>query len=141
MKISEDLTWTIELAFVAKRLLRVPPPLYLNRANERSMIHRKRTPQQTITFWTSPLINGFEVLDGFMRRIDYFAENPRERLRVLHFFGTLHFNMMEEAFKSLDSPEVYEIFMREFSAAGSSQPALISYLLFISTIYRNELKK
>ncbi|MBR2518452.1 MAG: glycosyltransferase [Selenomonadaceae bacterium] len=141
MKISDDLLWTFEIFCLAKNFLRIPTPLYIYRTNDASILHRERTPEEKIIFWTSPLLSGFELLETFMNRIDFFVKNPRIRLRVLHFFCTLHFNLMEEPFKELSSPEVWETFLHEFSKAGSTHPVLISYLLFISNIYRNELKK
>ena len=141
MTISDDLIWTIEIVCLAKNLLRIPTPLYVYRTNTTSILRRERTPEEKIIFWLNPLLSGFEILENFMNQIDFFVQNPRVRLRVLHFFGTFHFNLMEENFKALTSPEVWQTFMREFSKAGSTHPALIAYLLFIANIYRNELKK
>ena len=141
MTISDDLIWTFEILCLAKNFLRIPTPLYIYRANDASILRRKRTTEEKLIFWMNPLIGGFEILENFMNQIEFFVRNPRLRLRVLHFFGTTHFNLMEEYFKGLSSPEVWQIFMSEFKKAGSSQPALISYLIFIANIYRNELMK
>ena len=141
MTISDDLIWTFKILCLAKNFLLIPTPLYIYRANEASILRRNRKTEEKLIFWMNPLIGGFEILENFMNQIEFFVRNPRLRLRVLHFFGTTHFNLMEDYFKELSSPEVWQIFMREFTKAGSSQPALISYLIFIANIYRNELKK
>ena len=76
-----------------------------------------------------------------MSKLDFFKENPVRRVEVLHFFANIQFDHIKDAIKALPDDEVYKIFLREFSKAGSTQPALISYLLFIANIYRNELTK
>ena len=141
MKIAEDMVWTIKIVCSAKNLLRVPTPIYVHRENENSMMTRKRTPEQQIIFWTNPLITGLDCLDKFMRNLDFFKENPVIRLQVLNFFALSQLDNMAEALKEFDPTEVYEIFLREFSKVGSAQSSLISYLLIMNNLYRNELRK
>ena len=140
MIISEDVVWTIKIICLAKKLLRVPTPLYVHRETENSMMGRKRSPEQSIIFWTSPIITGLDCLDEFMRGIEFFQKNPVVRLQVMNFFALTQIDNMKDALKTLDPTEIYEIFLREFSKAGSTQPALISYLLVMNNLYRNELK-
>ena len=141
MTIAEDVCWTFKIICLAEKLLRVPTPLYIYRSNSGSMMGKKRTPEQEIIFWTNPLIAGLDCLDEFMRGLEFFNQNPVVRLQVLNFFALMHIDNMAEALNKFDSTEVYKIFLREFSKAGSSQPALISYLLVMNNLYRNELMK
>ena len=141
MTIADDVVWTLKILCLAKRWLRVPVPLYVNRTNSASIMHRGRTPEQMITFRTNPLLTGLEFLDEFMRGQKFFTENPAVRLQVLNFFTLMQVDNMKTALQALSTEEVYEIFLREFKAAGSSQPALISYLLVMNNLYRNELMK
>lgn len=141
MTIAEDVIHTFEMICLAKKILRLPMPLYICRENNTSMMRRERTPEQMIKFRTSPLIIGLECLEEFMHRIEFFNQNPVIRLQVLNFFALMQIDSMKNALNALEPQEVYEIFLREFSKAGSSQPALISYLLVMNNIYRNELNK
>lgn len=141
MTIAEDVVHTFELICLAKKILRVPVPLYVNRTNADSMMRRERTPEQMIKFRTSPLITGLEALDEFMRGLDYFNQNPVVRLQVLNFFLLMQIDNMKDALNALEPKEAYEIFQREFAGAGSSQPALIACLLTMNNLYRNELRK
>ena len=141
MTIGEDIVWTFKLLCLAKKILRVPMPLYIYRNHEKSMRNCVRSPEQTIKFWLSPLINGVDCLDEFMREIDYFKQNPALQLKVLNFFANMQLNCMNDAFKYLPLEDIYEIFLRELIAVGSSQPALIAYLLLMNNICRNELVK
>ena len=94
-----------------------------------------------IKFRTSPLITGLECLEEFMRGLEFFNQNPVVRLQVLNFFANMQFDNMKEDFQSMEPQGIYEIFFHEFSKAGSTQPALISYLLVMNNLYRNELLK
>lgn len=140
MKPAEDVIWTFKLLCFSKNFLRVPMPLCIIRTNPGSVMRQIRTPEQIIIFRTNPLILGLDCLDEFMRELKSFKKNPVVRLQVLNFFTLMQLDNMAEALKSLDAAEVYEIFLREFKEAGSTQPALISYLLLMTNLYRNELK-
>ena len=141
MKISEDIIWTFKVVCTAKRILRLPQALYIWRSNETSMTHRARSPEEELIFWMNPLITGLDCLQKFMAELEFFKLNPAYRFAILRFFATIQFDFMAEAIKALESQEVYEIFLREFAAAGSSQPALIAYLMVMNNLYRNELSK
>lgn len=141
MAVAEDVIHTFKLICTAERWLRVPEPLYINRTNSESLIRRERTPEQLIIARTSPLITGLETLEEFMRGLDFFQQNPAVRLQVFNFFALLQIDNMAEAFKKLEPEVAYEILLREFAEAGSSQPALIAYLLLMNNLYRNELIK
>lgn len=141
MTIADDVIHTFEIICRAKRILRIPPPLYVWRTNNSSWFRRERSPEQMIKFRTSPLINGLERLEEFMRGEEFFQKNPAVRLQVLNFFALMQFDNMDEAIKTLPPQELYEIFLREFAEAGSTQPALIAYLLLMTNLYRNELRK
>ena len=141
MTIADDVIWTLKLLCLAKKILIVPTPLYVHRKNTESIMERKRLPEEMIIFRTSPLINGLDILDEFMRGLDFFKQNPAVRLQVLNFFMLMQIDNMSDALKESEPQEVYEIFLREFSKAGSTQPALISYLLVMNNLYRNELRQ
>ena len=132
MRISEDIIWTFELICLAKRQLRIPNPLYVQRVNGGSMTRRVRSPEQQIKFWTSPLINGVECLEEFMSGLEFFKQNPAVRLQILNFFALMQLDNMPEALNALAPTAVYEIFLHEFAAADSTQPALIAYLLVMT---------
>ena len=140
MNIAEDVCWTFKVICLAENFLQIPTPLCIIRTNENSVTRTKRTPEQMIKLRTSPLITGLDYLDEFMRGLEFFKKNPVIRLQVLNFFMLLQIDNMTDALKEFEPTELYEIFLREFSKAGSSQPALISYLLMMTNLYRNELR-
>ena len=141
MTIAEDVVHTFEIICLAENFLHIPTPLYIHRENESSMMLQKRSPEQMIKFRTSPLITGLESLDEFMNGLEFFKQNLVVRLQVLNLFALMQFSNMKDALNKLEPQEVYEIILGEFSKAGSTQPALIAYLLVMNNLYRNELAK
>ena len=128
MKTAEDGIFSFKLICLAKNFLFVPPPLYVQRLNNNSVTRAEKSPEQDLIFRAKTLLRGADCLEEFMSRFEFFRRNPDLRLRVIIFFLNVQFEEMQNSLKALTPAEVYEIFLREFSAAGSSHPALISYL-------------
>ncbi|MBR1647465.1 MAG: glycosyltransferase [Selenomonadaceae bacterium] len=141
MRISEDIVWTFKIICTAKKILRVPTPLYVHRTNKISMTGRKRTPQDEIKFWLNPMINGIDCLNEFMNGFEIFNRADDLRLRVLNFFAKIQLDFMAGAFKALERHEVYKIFVDEISKRNGNHSALIAYLLLMTNFYRSELTK
>lgn len=140
MSIADDVIHTFEIICLAKKILRIPTPLYVWRTNYSSHYRKKRSPEQIIQFRINPLLTGIDFLDNFMSTLDFFKKNPVVRLQILNFFALMQLDNMSEALNSLDSTQIYEIFLREVSKIKNSQPALLSYLLLMNNLYRNELR-
>lgn len=141
LKISDDTIWAVQVLFSAERWLRIPTPLYVQRVLPDSFSRRIRTPEQLIKFYANPLSVGADCLDNFMRRREYFKQNPDVRMKLLDFFVSFHMSSLAEAFRCFDPIKVYEIFLQEFEATGSPQAALTAWLLMMNNLYRNELIK
>ncbi len=141
MKIADDILWTFKIVCFAKKILRIPAQIYVHRSNKLSISRRTRIPEKRIELYASPMIIAVEMFEEFMSGIDLFARNPDLRLQVLMFFLQILFDDIENDLKSLMPAQVYEIFLREFAAAGSSHPALISCLIVMMNIHYQTLKE
>ena len=141
MKIADDILWTLKIICLAKKILRIPSRLYVHRNNSLSVSKRARFPEKRIELYASPLIIAVEMFEDFMSGMEFFARNPDLRLKVLMFFVEILFRDIEKDLISLKPAQVYEIFLREFSKAGSSHPALIGCLIVMMNIYHQTLKE
>lgn len=141
MKIADDILWTFKIVCLAKKILRVPARLYVHRNNMLSVSRRTDSPENRLELYASPMIVAVELFDEFMSRHEFFSRNPERRLQVLMFFMRILFGDIERDLKSLTPAQVYEIFRREFAAAGSTHPALISCLVVMANIYCQTLKE
>lgn len=141
MKIADDILWTFKIICLAEKILRVPARVYVHRHNELSVSRCKRTPEKQLEFHASPMIIAVEMFEDFMSSHEFFKHNPDRRLQVLMFFMRILFGDIENDLKSLAPAQVYEIFLREFTAAKSTHPALISCLIVMVNIYYQTLKE
>lgn len=126
---SEDDVWTYALIFFAKRIVRVPNPVYVWRLTKKSVMRRERTPQETLTFWLNPIIFGIKTLDKFMSRIEFFRRNVQYRCAVLEFFVHTKTAQVFESSLNLSLPEIFSVVENEFGKSLGEQDVLISWLL------------
>ncbi len=139
IKISEDVLWTFKVICSAKKILRVPTPLYIHRSPKNSWSRTKRTPHDEIKFWLDPLIKGVDLLDEFTGSLKFFAQNVGYRFEVTNFFVKMQLAGMLGALDNFDNRELYEIIHREFSAGNGKHAALIANLIIFMNFYRNKL--
>ena len=126
--ISEDDIWTYGLVFHAKKFLRVSNAVYIYRKSENSVGRKKRTPQQTVTFWTNPVIRGIKVLDKLMSKHEFFQKNPQYRYAVLEKFVQVRINCFFLDSFQLSPVTVYETIKQEFGDKLGEQDVLVSAL-------------
>ena len=126
---SEDDVWTYALIFFAKRIVRVPNPVYVWRLTEKSVMRRERTPQETLNFWLNPIIFGIKTLDKFMSRIEFFRRNVQYRCAVLEFFVHTKTAQVFESSLNLSPPEIFSAIKNEFGESLGEHDVLISWLL------------
>ena len=130
-KISDDDIWTFGLVFYAKKFLRVPNFCYIYRLRKESVLHKKKTPEQSISFWMNPIIFGLKNLDNFMSKLGFFQQNPQYRYAVLeNFLSTRIFFTREDIRDIRDMPpfEIYETIKNEFGKELGKQDVLVATL-------------
>ena len=123
------LTVSMMLIFFAKRIVRVPNPVYVWRLTKKSVMRRERTPQETLNFWLNPIIFGIKTLDKFMNRIEFFRRNVQYRCAVLEFFVHTKTAQVFESSLNLSLPEIFSAVESEFGKSLGEQDVLISWLL------------
>ena len=139
MRTAEDGIFSFKLICLAKNFLYLPPPLYVQRLNANSITRLKISPEQDLISRAKTFLRGADCLEEFMSRFEFFRRDANLRLRVIMFFLEVQLEEMKNSLLNLTPAAVYEIFLREFSAAESLQPTLIACLFVILNIRRNEL--
>ncbi len=138
-KTSEDGVWTFELLCTAKKFLHIHEPFYVLRTNKNSITRRKRLPEDWAALHTSSLIKNIDSLAKFMNRFDFFQKNSSVRMTILDYFISKHLAQISLVGNTLNTRELYEVFLREFS--NSNSPALNAYLFLLTKLYQNEMRK
>ena len=125
------------LIFYAKKILRVPNAIYVQRISEESITRIKRTAPQQMCFWINPLILGLKHLDSFLSRHEFFLQNSQCRHIVLNLFVNAVFNNILTRSPQLSVFEFYTAVKKEFGKNLGEQDVLVSALC----AYINDLQK
>lgn len=112
---SNDVNWTFRVLFCSKRFLRVPNPYYVRRMHTDSVSLRRRTISEHVHKWMDRTIRSLKDMDNFMNGIEFFRENLDYRHAVLYTFIKNDFMYIVNECVNLSPPEVYGIFMQNFS--------------------------
>ena len=140
LRISQDLIFTIELIFHAKKILRLPYPLYIYRRNNAtSLCATKRSDEESILYWTDVNLKGIKFLANFLDEQKFFQENPQYKWALLNFVDGVHFNMLRQIFPKMSPQQVYNIFQKVFTEKFGEYGNLIAYLCNSSNFLRLRL--
>ena len=140
VKISEDDIWSYGLVFYAKKFLRVPNIVYVHRYHDSSIMTIKRTPQQKVNFWISPVILGLKALDNLMSRHEFFQQNLEYRYAFLEKF--VHKKLETVFHDTLQIPQVsiYEAIKDKFGDKLGEYDVLIPVLITLINTQQKNLK-
>ena len=140
-KTSEDGVWTFQILCAARKLLHIHESFYVVRFNKNSITRSNRSPEDWVSLHAGSMIKNVDALAEFMSGLEFFKLNPATRLRILDYFISKHLGQISLVKDKLNSVELYEVFLREFSKPENFSPAVNAYLLLIAKSYRDELSK
>ena len=133
----EDDIWTYSLIFYAKKLLRVPNAIYIQRLSESSVMRKERSPQQQLSFWINPLILGLKSFDKLIGKHEFFKSNPQYRYSVMAFFVNAVSNNILNRSTVVEPFVFYETIKESFGEKLGEYDVLIPALC---TVLHNEKK-
>lgn len=136
MRNCQDLLWVIEVFSVAKKILSIPEPLYIHRANPTSNTHLKRTIEQKLHFSLTATNVGLKILEEFLSSKKFFQENPQYKWEIMRFFESASFNDTRREFQENPPYKIHEILKPKFTELFGENGALISYLVDSSHFLR-----
>ena len=140
LKNGEDDIWTYSSIFYAKKLLRVPNAVYIQRLSLNSNVRAKKTPSQLINFWMNPLLLGLKSLDKMISRHDFFKKNPPYRYAVLNrFVNAVFYNILTRT-PSIPPFDYYETIKNDFGTQLGEQDVLVAALCtLVTTLQRTSM--
>ena len=97
--------------------------------------------EEWVSFHVDSMIKNVDTLAECMSGLEFFKENSATRLRILDYFISLSLGQISLVKEKLNTSELYEIFLREFSKPENFSPAVNAYLLLTAKFYRDELTK
>ncbi len=136
-KVDEDVIRNLAVFIHAKRLLRIPNPIYVYRHSKSSITRSKRSPAEDVNFWLKPIIVGLKFLDGLLSKHKFIKENPRYHYALLKNVVAKEFDSLFKASEKLDSTNFYEAIQQEYGKLLGEHDTLIAALC----TYVNDLQK
>ena len=110
-----DHIWTIDIYSHAKRILRLPTPLYFyRRYNSGSISMKKRPTKEQIAYWASAFIEWLTALRKLETESDILKENPAYCYEATRRDFEWLLKRLKEELKEATNEEVYEILYNEF---------------------------
>ena len=129
--LSEDYIWSAKLLFCSKRFLRIPNICYIRRMHDSSVTGRIRTACSTaelVQIWMDVVIRCSKDMDNFMKRIDFFQENPNYRYEILANLIQGHFRNIFGSCSKESAFDIYNIFLQNFGDSLGEHDVLVSGL-------------
>ena len=137
LRSSQDIIFTIELICHAKKILRVPYPLYIYRQNNpKSICATERADEEKLSFWSDINLQGIKFLIDFFSEEKFFNENPQYQWALLNFFDGIHFNQLSKVITKIPPHKGYEILQSAFNEKFGECGNLLAYLCYSSNLFR-----
>ncbi len=137
---SNDVGWSFEVLFCAKRFLRVPNLCYIWRMHEESNTLRRRPIDKLIHKWLDRTVRGLKIIDEFMQKMPFFQQHQDCRYAVLRFFADSDFNSIFPASLYIPPNIFYEIVRVEFSKELGDHAVVVATLASLVNLYQRILR-
>ena len=128
VSICEDLFWTYELIFYAKKILRVPNVVYFYRRAKNSVMRVNKTVKQYILFWLNPILFGLPSMEDVLSKHDFFRQNPQYLYQILEIYLDSSHPPITYATSDIPPSTFYEMIKQEFGERLGEHAVLISML-------------
>ena len=125
---SNDVAWTYEVLFCAKRFLRVPNAVYIRRIHDASVSFRERTTPDLVHKWMDRTIRSLKDIDDFMAGIEFFRDNPVHRYNIIYDCLKTDFDHIFPECKKETAFNVYGIFLEKFGDYLGKHDVLVACL-------------
>ena len=87
MRISDDFIFFFFLLCSAEKFLLQSKPLYVYRVHQASMMHKGMNLNEIIHYRIGEFFLGMKNIDDFMKKFDFFEENPDYKYKVFDLFA------------------------------------------------------
>ena len=141
IKASQDVNWSIEVVFAAKRYLRIPDAVYIRRHRPDSVSQTKREGAASIEWRGHLLVKSVEFLSRFFRREKFFRDNPQYAWLILDWIERRYSTNFIRALSKVPPHDARNVLAEFFSADFGEHADLIAYLSMSVNVGRLKIKR
>ena len=109
-----DFLWVVQVFCYAKRLLRLPIPLYFYRASSGSVSRNKKNPAEQCVHWISSFVVWAKALGALAGKISFLRKNPAYCQQLLKMHLDYCLRRCGEERLQFNSREIFEVLFRAF---------------------------
>ena len=136
---SSDLVFSFKCLCLAKNYVRIPLVYNIYRQSEGSMTRKNLSAEKFVKKWVTILVDGLNVMEDFMRGLDFFQQNPKYQFLIRDFYIQQVFHWTDRLYRKATPASVDRIVRREFAAHPDVSTELIGYLFSYTNFYRAKL--
>ncbi len=125
---SEDDVWSLKVTFCSKRFLRIPNICFIRRMHDEGISFGEYTTPDHVQRWMDVTIRSLKNVDNFLKKIDFFKENPIHRYELLERLVNASFGNAFGRLANESSFEIYNIFNEKFGDSLGEYDILITLL-------------
>lgn len=133
IKTCEDTVWSLEIFFLAKRILTIPAPLYVFRKHSDSTTSTKRTLEEKLNFFLDATVEALKILDEFFDSQKFFKENPQYRWALFSLIENIPLNFFSKDVQSVPPYQFMDILRSNCLDIFGETGGLIAYLYAANT--------
>lgn len=128
VKASQDIMWTIELIFYAKRYLLIPNPLMLIRERSDSVSRTERRSAELIKYRGRLLVKNVEFLCKFFDKEKFFRDKPQYAWMLLDWLERRYSKNFVKALYEVPPHDAQKILAEDFATDFDEYAGLLAYL-------------
>ena len=141
IRASQDVNWSIEVVFHAKRYLRIPQAVYIRRHRPDSVSQTKRVGAASIEWRGRLFVKSVEFLCKFFRREKFFDDNPQYAWLILDWIERRYSTNFIRALQKVPPPAARNVLAELFTAEFGEHADLIAYLSTSANVSRLKIKR
>ena len=127
LRCGDDHVFSFFVVCQAKKILRIPNPLYVWRKTPEGVTHGKLPVEKMLHRWTDSLFRGVGIIDEFMNQFELFNRKPEYRHLIFETFIRYHFGHALPIYAQIPAWQLDPLIRREL-AEVKDKTALTAFL-------------
>lgn len=137
---SDDMFFSFYCLMRAKRYVRIPNPFYIWRVHNESVSHKKLLPEDDVRKWITIAVEGTHHLEEFMRKMEFFNQNPRSQFTAMNKIINDQLHYMQPQYLSTPTCTMNELIRAELDRHSTDTKTLLGYVINTLNIVRIQLR-
>ena len=136
---SSDLVFSFKCLCLAKKYVRIPTVFNVYRLRGGSMTRDNLSAERFVKKWVTILVDGLNVMEEFMKGLDFFNQNPAYKFLIRDYYIQQVFHWTDRLYRKVTPSLIDPVVRKEFAEHSDFSPELVGYLFSYANFYRANL--